>query len=255
MTPACAAPRRPHRGTSAPDLAGCLRTDQASGSTGALGGMSLKVATQSDLPAIWAILQQAIEHRRLDGSAQWQNGHPDERTARDDIAAGQGYVTVDGNTILAYAAVIFAADPAYAAIDGKWLTSDRYAVVHRVARADIAKGKRVAPGCLNSWRSCAVRTGSAASAWIPISTTHPWCASPRNGITSTAARSRSRVRPAGRTKRSWPTIRPGPPHIDMADAGGRRAPPRRPLQGTRHARRKAAANAANFHQDLVDGSK
>jgi GNAT superfamily N-acetyltransferase len=106
--------------------------------------MALRAATESELPVIWAILQQAIEQRRRDGSAQWQNGYPNEQTVRDDIAQGRAYVLVEDNAIVAYAAVIFGLEPAYAVIDGQWLTNGRYAVVHRVARSDAAKGKGVA---------------------------------------------------------------------------------------------------------------
>ena len=51
---------------------------------------------------------------------------------------------VEGDAIVDYAAVVFGTEPAYEAIDGHWLTHGRYAVVHRVARSDAAKGKGVA---------------------------------------------------------------------------------------------------------------
>ena len=52
-------------------------------------------ARESDLPIIWSILQDAIAQRKAEGSEQWQNGYPSEQTARDDIAAGYGYVLVE----------------------------------------------------------------------------------------------------------------------------------------------------------------
>ncbi len=106
--------------------------------------MELKRATEADLPAIWTILQQAIEQRRREGSEQWQNGYPSEQTVRDDIAHGYAYVLLDRDTIVAYAAVIFGLDAAYEAIDGEWLTLGRYAVLHRVATAAAVKGQGVA---------------------------------------------------------------------------------------------------------------
>lgn len=106
--------------------------------------MALRAATESELPEIWTILQQAIEQRRQDGSAQWQNGYPNEQTVRDDIAEGRGYILVEDNAIVAYAAVIFGVEPAYEVIEGQWLTNGRYAVVHRVARSNAAKSKGVA---------------------------------------------------------------------------------------------------------------
>ena len=105
--------------------------------------IALRAAIESELPAIWEILQQAIEQRRQAGSAQWQNGYPSEQTVRDDIAEGFAYVLLVDNVIVAYAAVIFGVEPAYDVIDGKWLTMGGYAAVHRVARSNAVKSKGI----------------------------------------------------------------------------------------------------------------
>lgn len=106
--------------------------------------MHLRKATLSELPAIWDILQQAIEQRKQDGSEQWQNGYPNEQTVRDDISNGYGHVLIENREVIAYAAIIFDLEPAYNNIKGKWLTNDDYAVVHRVATSNLVKGKGVA---------------------------------------------------------------------------------------------------------------
>lgn len=106
--------------------------------------MRLRTAAISEAPVIWNILQQAIEQRRRDGSQQWQNGYPNFQTVLDDIENGYAYVLVDDYTIVAYAAIIFGVEPAYHAIEGKWITDGDYVVVHRVATSDAAKGKGVA---------------------------------------------------------------------------------------------------------------
>jgi len=106
--------------------------------------MILRKATFSELPVIWRILQEAIEQRRQDGSDQWQNGYPNEQTVHDDITNGYGYVLVENDVILAYAAIMVGVEPAYNDIRGSWLTNDDYVVVHRVATANHAKGKGVA---------------------------------------------------------------------------------------------------------------
>ena len=105
--------------------------------------MIFRKATATDLPAVWTILQQAIERRRLDGSDQWQNGYPNEGVVQSDMANGYAYVLEDGE-IVAYAAVIFDEEPAYNTIEGQWLSSGNYTVVHRVATSDAALGKGVA---------------------------------------------------------------------------------------------------------------
>ncbi|MDI9870656.1 GNAT family N-acetyltransferase [Flectobacillus roseus] len=106
--------------------------------------MNLRKATPSELPFIWEILQQAIQQRKQDGSEQWQNGYPNEQTVYDDIANEYGYVLVENNVVIAYAAIIFGEEPAYNVITGKWLTNDDYAVVHRVATSNAVKGKGIA---------------------------------------------------------------------------------------------------------------
>jgi len=106
--------------------------------------MILREADFSELPVIWAILQQAIEQRKHDGSEQWQNGYPNEQTVHDDITHGYAFVLVENNVIIAYAAIIFGIEPAYNAINGKWLTTEDYVAVHRVATSNAVKGQGVA---------------------------------------------------------------------------------------------------------------
>jgi GNAT superfamily N-acetyltransferase len=106
--------------------------------------MKLRKAKYSEIAAIWAILQQAIEQRRQDGSEQWQNGYPNQQTVYDDIANGYGYVITDNNVIIAYAAIIFGIESAYIEIRGQWLTNGDYVAVHRVATSNEVKGQGVA---------------------------------------------------------------------------------------------------------------
>lgn len=104
----------------------------------------LRKAAISEIPLIWDILQDAIEQRRQDGSTQWQDGYPNELTINTDIQNGHAFVLTENDSILCYAAIIFDKEPAYEAIEGKWLTDGDYAVVHRVAVSKLAKGKGIA---------------------------------------------------------------------------------------------------------------
>ena len=94
-----------------------------------------KKAVESDAEVIWEILQDAIAQRKSEGSDQWQNGYPNPETVAEDIAAQCGYLFVEDDAPVAYAAIVFEDEPAYDEIDGAWLTSGKYAVVHRVARS------------------------------------------------------------------------------------------------------------------------
>lgn len=104
----------------------------------------LRNANTTDLPAIWEIIQYAIEQRRKDGSDQWQDGYPNETTIQNDLDNGNGYVLEEDGIIQLYAAIIFEKEPAYENIQGKWLTNNDYIVLHRIAASPIAKGKGTA---------------------------------------------------------------------------------------------------------------
>jgi len=106
--------------------------------------MTLRLASINELDAIWNIIKQAIAQRKKDGSDQWQNGYPNELTIKDDIQNAVGYVLVENNIIVTYAAIIFGIEPAYNEIKGSWLTNDKSAVVHRVATSEDYKGKGIA---------------------------------------------------------------------------------------------------------------
>lgn len=105
---------------------------------------TLEKAQPQHADAIWEILQQAIENRRLDGSTQWQDGYPNPASIKNDLENDWAYVVTANNEVVAYAAIIFDKEPAYEAIEGKWLSNGDYVVVHRVAVANTVKGKGVA---------------------------------------------------------------------------------------------------------------
>lgn len=106
--------------------------------------LNLRKAQESDVEIIWKILQHAIERRKSDGSDQWQNGYPNVQSIKDDIENGVGYVYENEEKIACYAAIIFDIEPAYEIIDGKWNSSGKYAVVHRVAVSNEFAGKGIA---------------------------------------------------------------------------------------------------------------
>lgn len=119
--------------------------------------MVLRKADTSDAIRIWKILQQAIEQRKQDGSDQWQNGYPNEQTVQNDIAEGIGYVLIENDQIIAYAAIIFGIEPAYTEIKGKWLSNDDYVVVHRVATSNEVKGRGIATQLFRMIEDLAIR--------------------------------------------------------------------------------------------------
>lgn len=105
---------------------------------------NFKKAQSADIPAIWTILQKAIERRKLDGSDQWQDGYPNPDIIAKDIANGAGFVLLDNETLVGYTAIIINNEPAYADIKGKWLTEGEFVAVHRVAISEQYLGKGLA---------------------------------------------------------------------------------------------------------------
>lgn len=106
--------------------------------------MQFRKATESDAARIWKIIQQAQAQMGRLNSEQWQNGYPAPANIASDIELGYGYVLCSEESVIAYGAVIFDGEPAYEAIDGKWLSNGLYVVVHRLAVADEAKQRGVA---------------------------------------------------------------------------------------------------------------
>lgn len=104
---------------------------------------TLRKALPGDLDEIWKILQFAIESRRKDGSQQWQNGYPNEQTAKDDIETGHGYVFTENGKIATYSALIKNNEPAYDTIEGAWLSDGDFLVVHRVAVSEDFSGRGI----------------------------------------------------------------------------------------------------------------
>jgi len=98
-------------------------------------------AIATEIPHIWDILHQAILRRKADGSEQWQDGYPNPDVLKNDIDKGAGFVLTDGVTIIGYCAVLVNDEPAYANIEGKWLTDGDFLVVHRLAISEKYLGK------------------------------------------------------------------------------------------------------------------
>lgn len=92
-------------------------------------------ALPDDAGPIQKIIRQAQARMRKAGSRQWQDGYPAATHIASDIACGEGYVLCNP-AVIAYGAVIFGGEPAYAEIEGQWPSDEPYVVVHRLAVAE-----------------------------------------------------------------------------------------------------------------------
>lgn len=106
-----------------------------------MSSLQFRLAKQEELTSIWNIFQDAIEKRRIDGSEQWQNGYPNPEVIQRDIDEKKAYVLEEDDEIIGYTAVIFNDEPAYDNIDGKWLSTGDFVVLHRIVIAKNHAGK------------------------------------------------------------------------------------------------------------------
>lgn len=93
----------------------------------------IRLAVVSDVDAIMTIVGQAQQALAELGIDQWQDGYPSRQAILDDIACNVGYVAVEDNTVIGYAAIVLTGEEAYKQIDAnEWHTSNDYVVVHRL---------------------------------------------------------------------------------------------------------------------------
>jgi len=106
--------------------------------------MVFRIATISDINKIMDIIRQAQEYLKGKGVDQWQNNYPNFDVIRDDIEKRKSYVLETDGKIVATVAVSFNDEKTYEKIyEGKWITENEYAVIHRIAVDSKYKGKRL----------------------------------------------------------------------------------------------------------------
>ena len=114
--------------------------------------MIFRVAEMGDVDTIVQIISEASARLGSAGIDQWQRGYPNRASVERDVEQGVGRVLCDEEQIVAYGAVIFTGEAAYADLTGgEWLTSGRYAVVHRLCVAS----DRVGQGWSRRFLKCA----------------------------------------------------------------------------------------------------
>jgi GNAT superfamily N-acetyltransferase len=103
--------------------------------------MEFRKAAESDVKRIMAIINQAQAYFKAHGIDQWQDNYPDPKTIQGDIFSQNGYVLLRDDIIVGTVAVSFDGEKSYDSIYcGKWISNDKYAVIHRIAVDDNYKG-------------------------------------------------------------------------------------------------------------------
>lgn len=105
---------------------------------------NLRPATESDIDRCWEMLQQGKAQMFREGKKQWTEAYPSRQSVENDLARGVALVLELDGAVVAYGAVIFDGEPAYAQIEDRWLSHGSYVVIHRLAVADEVKRQGVA---------------------------------------------------------------------------------------------------------------
>ncbi len=86
----------------------------------------------ADIPYVMALFEKARQTMAALGIDQWQNGYPFINNVEEDIAAGESYVVVQDEKIIATFVFMERDEPTYAVIDGAWRSASPYAAIHRI---------------------------------------------------------------------------------------------------------------------------
>ncbi|BDR60071.1 GNAT family N-acetyltransferase [Lactobacillus xylocopicola] len=91
-----------------------------------------------------AIIDEAKELLKKDGSPQWQNGNPNHAILAADIVQEQAYCLMVDQAVAGVAALVAGPEPNYDRIDGAWQnTTDQYATIHRIAISGKYRGQHL----------------------------------------------------------------------------------------------------------------
>mgnify|MGYP003586234854 CR=1 FL=1 len=110
--------------------------------------MQLALATEQNLSRIMELIGQAKAFLKNSGVDQWQNGYPDQACIERDIIGGKGYLCMQQGSIVGYLCIDFDGEPAYENLNGSWLSSEPYVVVHRMTFDQQFRGKGLATQAL-----------------------------------------------------------------------------------------------------------
>ena len=94
---------------------------------------NIRSAKIEDINAILEVVKDAKEKFKSIGIDQWSGDYPNEIDFTNDINNNQLYVCLDNELVIGFFVASFKLEEDYNNIIGKWLTDNKYIVMHRVA--------------------------------------------------------------------------------------------------------------------------
>lgn len=106
--------------------------------------MEFRKAEIFDLESIAKIIEDAKDFLKDNKVSQWQDGYPEIEDLKKDIEKGESYVLLKDSEVIGTSVISLEGESTYNTIeDGKWLSSDKYIVMHRVAISSKYRGKNI----------------------------------------------------------------------------------------------------------------
>ena len=95
----------------------------------------IRKATINDIEIVMEIINDAKKYLKKQNSLQWNqaDGYPTINDMLKDIDNGSCYLYIENNEVIGTMSIITTPDENYDEIDGKWLTNEKYASIHRIA--------------------------------------------------------------------------------------------------------------------------
>lgn len=124
-----------------------------------MANLTMRLATQADMPAVFAVYQTAIDDMNARGIPQWDERYPTPEILTADLARGELYVAVADGGVLAAVVLNEECDPAYET--AAWQGGEPYVIVHRLCVSPAAQGKGVGRGLMAAAETWARARGYA----------------------------------------------------------------------------------------------
>ena len=105
---------------------------------------TLELAQESDASLCYEVIEAGRAFQKEQGFEQWTSSYPNFDTIVEDIQCQKGYVIKNDGDIIGYMCIDFSGEPAYDDIKGAWRRDTPYAVIHRMAFSQKARGKGIA---------------------------------------------------------------------------------------------------------------
>lgn len=109
--------------------------------------MTIRLATEADLPAAISLIRAVVPQMHAAGNFQWESTYPDEAVLLRDVASGWLWLAELDGRLAGVAALTTEQDAEYAQAD--WNFAEPALVIHRLAVHPDFQGLGVAASLLN----------------------------------------------------------------------------------------------------------